>query len=434
MVRCWYVEDETKQVSLEKLRELSGAEVVTLDVSNYKDIGDRFVRERNYAWYDVIENSPETIKKFDEKTEIFRTEHFHAKEEVRCVLSGKGYFDVRDINDDWIRIEVVTGDLLILPASIFHRFSFPEGEKTIGLLNIYLLHPYNVVVRIETDKELSLPGITLCSDIGVKLSSLEKMPGFNESLEKAKADYAKKQQVLDMFSLKFRTAKPVETLLNMSIQFSEFLNTSYTKCAGDCNLCSTYKGYISTYQKASEKCFTVFHVTNRDKEKQCTAGFGYAATPEQMSKATAVGDTEPSEIGLQPKEIIRFQIMFDKNDTVNIDEPPYATILVHHNDMIPTMQRYRTARLKPGFYYEISIQAQKTKVLASPFDTKCEYYHLKERKNFKLHPILDTPRSQQDCMIQCLGSKTISTCQCWPPELPYASMLETKPETEPNTV
>ncbi|KAI1287427.1 putative 1,2-dihydroxy-3-keto-5-methylthiopentene dioxygenase [Halotydeus destructor] len=129
MVRCWYVSDESKLVSLEKLKELSGAEAFSLDVSNYKEIANRFIRERNYAWYDVIENSPETIKKFDEKTELFRTEHFHAKEEVRCVLSGKGYFDVRDINDDWIRIEVVTGDLLILPPSIFHRFSFPEGEK-----------------------------------------------------------------------------------------------------------------------------------------------------------------------------------------------------------------------------------------------------------------------------------------------------------------
>ncbi|CCD26322.1 acireductone dioxygenase (Ni2+-requiring) NDAI_0H01480 [Naumovozyma dairenensis CBS 421] len=84
--------------------------------------------ERNYKNRDCITLNVETFNNEEAqllaKLNIFYEEHLHEDEEIRYCVEGSGYFDVKDpTNNEWIRCKLYPGDLLIIPAGIYHRFT-----------------------------------------------------------------------------------------------------------------------------------------------------------------------------------------------------------------------------------------------------------------------------------------------------------------------
>ena len=99
---------------------------------------DSIKREHGSVDQDFIELAPSTPN-LEAICAKFDREHLHTEDEVRYVVAGEGIFDVRDENDGWIRIEVVEGDLIVIPARTHHRF-FLTDKKQIRCMRLFANH------------------------------------------------------------------------------------------------------------------------------------------------------------------------------------------------------------------------------------------------------------------------------------------------------
>jgi 1,2-dihydroxy-3-keto-5-methylthiopentene dioxygenase len=84
---------------------------------------------KDYQYADIIV-VPNFIPKFYD-------EHLHDDETVRYILDGSGYWDIRDVNDEWVRMYVETGDFLEWPKGIEHRFTVTSDESYIQAMRLY---------------------------------------------------------------------------------------------------------------------------------------------------------------------------------------------------------------------------------------------------------------------------------------------------------
>ncbi|KAL7409339.1 1,2-dihydroxy-3-keto-5-methylthiopentene dioxygenase [Mrakia frigida] len=107
-----------------------------------KDI-DEVAKEREYKNRDVINVSKAGLGElYETKIKGFFHEHLHEDEEIRFIMDGSGFFDVKTPppEEKWIRVFLTKGDLLVLPPGIYHRFTLDEGN-TIQALRLFKDEP-----------------------------------------------------------------------------------------------------------------------------------------------------------------------------------------------------------------------------------------------------------------------------------------------------
>lgn len=123
--------------------ELENIGVFYRSVPSMSELDD-IARERRYRNRDIVDLSPETVGSedaFKAKLDTFYAEHYHDDEEIRYVVDGEGYFDMRTANDRWIRARVEKHDLLVLPAGIYHRFTVNSGLRYIKAIRLFKDQP-----------------------------------------------------------------------------------------------------------------------------------------------------------------------------------------------------------------------------------------------------------------------------------------------------
>ncbi|KAG7328529.1 hypothetical protein KOW79_008473 [Hemibagrus wyckioides] len=142
-LEAWHMDESTEDsrlphklhpnqpVSLQELRDI-GVCYWKLNADIYENDPElqKIREEKGYSYMDIIDVHPDKLPNYEDKLKMFYEEHLHLDDEIRYILDGRAYFDVRDKNDRWIRIAMTKGDMITLPAGIYHRFTMDETNYT----------------------------------------------------------------------------------------------------------------------------------------------------------------------------------------------------------------------------------------------------------------------------------------------------------------
>lgn len=118
---------------------------------------DALAKERNYKNRDQVVLNLDSFggdqEAYDAKMRQFYKEHYHEDEEIRYIVDGEGYFDVRDAGDRWIRAKLTKNDMLILPAGIYHRFTLLSRLKNVTAMRLFKDEPKWEAINRDEERE-----------------------------------------------------------------------------------------------------------------------------------------------------------------------------------------------------------------------------------------------------------------------------------------
>eukprot|EP01120_Amphizonella_sp_Union-15-10_P010877 TRINITY_DN4510_c0_g1_i1.p1 TRINITY_DN4510_c0_g1~~TRINITY_DN4510_c0_g1_i1.p1 ORF type:complete len:326 (+),score=63.15 TRINITY_DN4510_c0_g1_i1:78-1055(+) len=198
MVKSFVLDTPSKELSLDDLKKI-GVLYWNLDADNYEEEGklSKICEERGYTYKDVVEVSPNTLPNYEEKIKIFFQEHLHTDEEIRFFLDGSGYFDVRGLDDEWIRIHCEKGEMIILPAGMYHRYS-NDSNNYAKVMRLFVGEPVWTPYNRGSDSD-----VMECRKIYRSTLS----PSYRESTEKRKLE-----NLVESSEKRTKTETEIETL------------------------------------------------------------------------------------------------------------------------------------------------------------------------------------------------------------------------------
>ena len=94
----------------------------------YKPKIDELNARGGYITADVLNVFPDTPG-LDAMLNRFNSEHWHAEDEVRFIIEGRGVFHVHPANGPVFAIEVGPGDLIRVPAGTHHWFDLCADRR-----------------------------------------------------------------------------------------------------------------------------------------------------------------------------------------------------------------------------------------------------------------------------------------------------------------
>ncbi|KAF8524886.1 RmlC-like cupin domain-containing protein [Hysterangium stoloniferum] len=161
----------SRPVSEETLQKL-GLKHWHIPVEGHEPTIDEVARTHGYKYRDVIDVSKAGLgEAFEANTKAFFDEHMHGHDEIRFILDGSGFSDVRETpTEAWIRLPLSAGDLLVIPAGMYHRFTLDETDAIKAVL-LFKFQPKRVAFSRGPETDVSPSRKEYLESIGVSMGA-----------------------------------------------------------------------------------------------------------------------------------------------------------------------------------------------------------------------------------------------------------------------